>query len=66
MSDDNKRYRTFKRAARSWEEFASARKTTDIRGLTYEEACARCREWNKSRTPAQVRRGMKLEFEELP
>jgi hypothetical protein len=57
------RYRTFKRSCRNWKEFGSARKITDQRGLTYEEAFMRCQEWNKDRTPAQVNAGTKLEFE---
>ncbi len=57
-------YRTFKRSARNWEELASARKVTDQRGLTFEQAKERCAQWNKARTHAQVVRGTKLEFEQ--
>jgi len=57
------RYRTFKRSCRDWEEFSAARKITDMRGLTEEEAWKRCDKWNKNRTPAQVRAGTKLEYE---
>ena len=57
------KYRTFKRSCRDWEEFSAACKVTDQRGLTYEEAVARCREWNSNRSSAQVRSGTKLEFE---
>lgn len=57
-------YRTFKRSARNWQEFARARKITEERGLTYEQARERCREFNANLTPAQVRNGTKLEFTE--
>jgi hypothetical protein len=56
-------YRTFRRSARNWEQFASARKITVRRGLTYDEARRMCMEFNDNRTPAQVRRGTKMEFE---
>lgn len=56
-------YRTFKRSCRNWQEFARARKTTHDRGLTYEEARRQCDEYNNNRTPAQKRRGTKLELE---
>lgn len=56
-------YRTFKRSATNWQEFAHGRKITDERGLTEDEARRRCEQWNKNRTPAQVRKGTKLEFE---
>jgi len=55
-------YQTFKRSARNWEEFSSARKLSDMRGLTLEEARQRCEEWNRDRDAAQIRRGTKLEF----
>lgn len=56
-------YRTFKRSARSFEEFARARKITEERGLTYEQARQRCQEYNDNRTAAQIHKGTKLEFE---
>lgn len=56
-------YRTFKRSCRNWEEFAKARKITDARGLTWEEARRRCEEFEANMTAAQKRRGTKLEFE---
>lgn len=56
-------YRTFIRSARNWQEFARARKITVERGLTYDEAQARCQEYNARRTSRQIRRGTKLEFE---
>jgi len=55
-------YRTFKRSARNWGEFARARKITEDRGLTYDRARERCEAFNASRTPEQTRRGTKLEF----
>lgn len=56
------RYKTFKRSARNWQEFTSARKITVETGLTYEQARQRCEEFNNNRTPAQIRKGTKLEF----
>lgn len=56
-------YRTFKRSCTDWKTFASARKTTVDRGLTYDEARRACQRFNENRTPAQVRKGTKLEFE---
>lgn len=56
-------FRTFKRSARNFEEFARARKITDRTGLTREEARQRCEEWNADRTASQIARGTKLEFE---
>lgn len=55
-------YKTFKRSCTGWKSFASARKITDETGLTYDEARRRCEDFNKTRTPAQERRGTKLEF----
>jgi hypothetical protein len=57
-------YKTFKRSCRNWQEFSSARKITDETGLTYDEAKRRCEQFNANRTPAQIRRGTKLEFTE--
>ena len=37
-------YRTFKRSCRNWQEFAKARKFTDMTGLTYDRARDRCDE----------------------
>jgi hypothetical protein len=64
MEEQTKRYKTFTRSARNFDEFASARKRTQDTGLTYEEAQRACRAFNESRTPSQIRRGTKLEFEE--
>jgi hypothetical protein len=57
-------YKTFKRSARSFEEFARARKITVDTGLTADEARRACDKFNNSRTRAQIRRGTKLEFTE--
>jgi hypothetical protein len=55
-------YRTFTRSATNFEQFAKARKMTVRRGLTYSEAQAMCKRFNDERTPAQVRKGTKMEF----
>lgn len=55
-------YKTFKRSCTNWSSFASARKITEETGLTYEQASQRCQEFNNNRTPAQIRKGTKLEF----
>lgn len=57
-------YRVFSRSARNWQEFANARKRTIDTGLTYEQARRACREFNENRTPAQIKRGTKYEFEQ--
>lgn len=56
-------YRTFKRSATDWKSFSSARKITEDRNLTYDEACRACQAFNESRTSAQIRRGTNMEFE---
>ena len=56
-------YRTFKRSAVNWQQFASAWKITVETGLTYEQAQQRCEEYNNNRTSVQIRKGTKLEFE---
>jgi hypothetical protein len=56
-------YKVFKRSARNFEEFARAQKQTVERGLTYEQAQRMCRQFNESRTAAQINRGTKYEFE---
>lgn len=58
------RYRTFKRSANSFEEFATARKITVSRNVSWEEARRQCDEFNDNRTAAQIKRGTKLEFED--
>jgi hypothetical protein len=57
-------YRTFKRSCTNWKDFGSARKITDERGLTLEEARRRCDDFNNNRTAAQVKKGTKMEFEQ--
>lgn len=57
-------YKTFKRSARNFAEFASARKITVDTGLTIDEARRACDAYNETRTPAQIRKGSKLEFTE--
>lgn len=56
-------FRTFKRTARNWEELARARKHIVDRGLSYEEARRKCREYNEARNAQQIRLGTKMEFE---
>jgi hypothetical protein len=56
------KYKTFKRSANSFGQFAGARKTTVDTGLTYDEARRQCESFNSNRTSAQVRRGTKMEF----
>lgn len=55
-------YKTFKRSATNFQEFASARKVTQETGLTFQQAKAKCDEYNNNRTPAQIRKGTRLEF----
>lgn len=55
-------YKTFKRSCRNWQEFSRARKITESTGLTYDQARQQCEEFNNNRTPAQIRKGTKLEF----
>jgi hypothetical protein len=57
-------YRTFLRSCKNWQEFASARKVTQERGLTYNEARAACEDYNENRTSRQIAKGTKMEFEE--
>lgn len=56
-------YRTFKRSATNFNQFSTARRYHDANGLTYQQAQERCKQFNDNRTPAQIRRGTKLEFE---
>lgn len=56
-------YRTFKRSCTNWQEFATARKITQNRGLSYERALEECDRFNDNRTAAQIRKGTKMEFE---
>ena len=57
-------YRVFKRAARSFEEFANAEKRHVEGGLSYAEALAQCAGFNAQRSEDEVERGVKFEFEE--
>ncbi len=56
-------YRTFKRSARNFEEFAKARKSPVDQDLTLEEARRACKRFNDNRTAQQIERGTKMEFE---
>jgi len=60
--NNDRNYTVFKRSCVNWEQFANARKTKVEKNLSYEEAQRKCREFNQSRTPAQVRAGTKYEF----
>ena len=55
-------YTTFKRSITTLEHYRSARRITEETGLTYQQAQQRCRDYNTHRTPAQIRKGTKLEF----
>jgi hypothetical protein len=55
-------YRTFLRAAKTFEEFANAECEIVDTGLTRENARAACLEFNTTRSNDQVQRGLKLEF----
>lgn len=55
-------YKTFKRSCINWKTFARARKITVDTGLTYEQARQQCEEFNANLTPAQKRKGTRLEF----
>lgn len=57
-------YKTFKRSATNWQQFAHGRKITHDTSLTYEEARRQCEQFNANLTPAQRRRGTRLEFTE--
>lgn len=64
-------YRTFKRSYKIdpayphiKNNFLRGRKITESIGLTYEQARSQCEEFNKNRTPAQIRKGTMLEFEQ--
>lgn len=59
------RYRTFRRSATSFEEFAKAEKIIESVGLTLDEARQECEEFNNNRTPEEIRKGTKLEYESM-
>lgn len=46
------------------DKFARARKITVDTGLTIDEARSACEAYNNNRTPAQIRKGTKMEFEQ--
>ena len=56
-------YRTFIRSSTNWKEFGSNRKTTQERGLSWEEARDKCQAYAVTRTTRQRRKGTMLEFE---
>lgn len=56
-------YRVFKRSCTDWRSFSSARKITVERGVSIDEALQICDQYNDNRTPAQIRKGTKCEFE---
>jgi len=58
-------YRTFKRSCTDWQSFASARKMTVDTHLSYAQALEACEQFNNNRTPRQIRKGTKLEFERM-
>ncbi len=55
-------YTVFSRSCTDWKSFASAKKKTVYTGLTEDEARAVCQEYNKNRTQAQMRKGIKYEY----
>lgn len=55
-------YRTFKRSANNFRQFASARKITVDTGLTFEEAQRQCERFNENRNARQIRNGTMMEF----
>lgn len=55
-------YKTFKRSATSFDSMVNARKITVDTGLTEAQARAQCQEFNNNRTPAQIRKGLKMEY----
>lgn len=56
-------YRSFKRSATSFPQFARARKITIDSGLTLDEALRQCARFNDNRDARQIRRGTLMEFE---
>jgi len=60
--DSPRCYRVFKRSARNWREFASARKYTVRTRLTHAEALRMCDALNAELTAPQIKRGTKYEF----
>lgn len=56
------RYKTFIRSANNFGEFSSARKRVVDTCLTQDEARRACAAYNAELTPAQKRRGARMEF----
>jgi hypothetical protein len=59
---DAARYTTFTRSAVNWDQFSKVRKHIVRRNLTLAEARRMCDDYNANRTPAQQRKGHKMEF----
>lgn len=55
-------YKTFTRSCTSFETMRTARKYTRHTGKTLEEAQQLCEAFNSKLTPAQERKGTKMEF----
>jgi hypothetical protein len=62
MADET--FRTFKRSANNFEEFARAEKIEVDTDLTREQARERCDAFNNNRTASEIEAGTKLEFEQ--
>lgn len=56
-------YRTFKRSARNFEEFANADKIEVDTDLTIDAAREQCKEFNDNRNADEIEAGTKMEFE---
>lgn len=55
-------YRTFIRSCNNFEQFARARKITQERGLSLEQARERCRQYNDNLNSRQRAKGTRMEF----
>ena len=64
-SVSRKMYRVFSRTANSFESFGTAPKRPIEARVTLEQARRCCTAFNDNRTPAQVRAGIKYEFESI-
>lgn len=60
---DDKIYRVFSRTCKNWDQFATAKKITIVENKTLDEARGICFQFNETRNPTQIKRGMKYEFE---
>lgn len=56
-------YYTFIRSCTNWEEFSSAEKEVQEKGLTLKEARDMCKDFNNHRNVFQIEKGMKMEFQ---